>query len=243
MAVLKKRTAAASGSTVAERRARISSSSRRGMLSRRSRSGRRIGSSDESSTSSESESDSSEEDRSVPAPRIAVHTAHGAPAARSSSDRDRDRVQRRRPGVRSGRVDPGPPRWDSEPPKRKHRARWLAVAAAAEDNPAKYGQFIAVANTHVLFNPKRGDIKLAQMRLLVQHLQTLVAAAVPEDQAGHVAAMIMGDFNSRPGTPLYTFMRQGWIDCLQHHRKDMAGACWVRSYGCVDGVKPVNSSP
>jgi endonuclease/exonuclease/phosphatase family metal-dependent hydrolase len=36
--------------------------------------------------------------------------------------------------------------------------------------------------------------------------------------------MIMGDFNSKPDTPLYRFMRQGAIDCLKHHRKDMAGA-------------------
>jgi endonuclease/exonuclease/phosphatase family metal-dependent hydrolase len=97
------------------------------------------------------------------------------------------------------------------------------VAAAAEDDASKYGHFVAVANTHVLFNPKRGDIKLAQLRLLLHHLQVLIAAAVPEDQAGHVPAMIMGDFNSKPDTPLYRFMRQGAIDCLKHHRKDMAG--------------------
>jgi endonuclease/exonuclease/phosphatase family metal-dependent hydrolase len=91
-----------------------------------------------------------------------------------------------------------------------------------------------VANTHVLFNPKRGDIKLAQLRLLLQHLQALIAAALPEDQAQHVAAMVMGDFNSAPNTPLYRFMRQGWIDCLQHHRKDMAGqAAWRGNSLCL----------
>jgi endonuclease/exonuclease/phosphatase family metal-dependent hydrolase len=69
--------------------------------------------------------------------------------------------------------------------------------------------------------------------MMMPCLQVLIAAAVPGDQAGHVAALIMGDFNSKPGTPLYTFMRQGWVDCLQHHRKDMAGG---QRKACIHGM-------
>lgn len=216
MAVLKNRTAASGAGD----RQPLSSRSRR--PPRRSRSGRRVGSSSESTSSSESESESSDEDRAIPVPRVDLRAAEEAAAARN-----RGRVYRRA-GSRGRSIRPSPTRGGREesPEARKPRGRKAvaaAVAAAAADSPSKYGQFLAVANTHVLFNPKRGDIKLAQLRLLLHHLQVLIAAAVPEDQAGHVAAMIMGDFNSKPDTPLYRFMRQGWIDCLQHHRKDMAG--------------------
>lgn len=34
-------------------------------------------------------------------------------------------------------------------------------------------QLICFANTHILFNPKRGDIKLGQIKLLLDHLSQL----------------------------------------------------------------------
>lgn len=90
-------------------------------------------------------------------------------------------------------------------------------------DPCSGAQFLAVANTHVLFNPKRGDIKLAQLRLLIRHLQALISAAVPQGHVGHVPALVMGDFNSVPDSPLYRFVRDGLVNCLEHHRKDIAG--------------------
>jgi mRNA deadenylase 3'-5' endonuclease subunit Ccr4 len=83
--------------------------------------------------------------------------------------------------------------------------------------------FIAVANTHVLFNPRRGDVKVAQLRLLIKHLQEMVAVNVPAQQQQHVAALVMGDMNHQPHTAVYQFMAQGWVDCLRQQRKNMAG--------------------
>jgi endonuclease/exonuclease/phosphatase family metal-dependent hydrolase len=83
--------------------------------------------------------------------------------------------------------------------------------------------FIAVANTHVLFNPKRGDVKVAQLRLLIKHLQQMVAANLPAEQLQHVAGLVMGDMNHQPNTAVYRFMAQGWVDCLRQQRKNMAG--------------------
>lgn len=82
---------------------------------------------------------------------------------------------------------------------------------------------VAVANIHILFNPKRGDVKIGQLRLLIKHLQQLVCATLGSAAAGHVCCLVMGDMNHQPHSPIYNFMRQGWLDCLKQHRKDMAG--------------------
>lgn len=41
----------------------------------------------------------------------------------------------------------------------------------------KTNQFICVANTHILFNPKRGDIKLAQLKILLDTLTSIQTSA------------------------------------------------------------------
>lgn len=222
LAVLKHKTAAAAGSSSSDRAPLRGSSSSSRRPGGRSRSARRTGSSSESSSSSgDEDAASSDEDRAIPVPRVALRAQEEAAAARS---RYRENTTRRaggrhQRGYLHGRD--GPP---SPSSSRRSRGQSGAVLAAAGDAAGVgHPQLLAIANTHVLFNPKRGDIKLAQLRLLLHHLQQLIAAAVPEDVAGHVPALIMGDFNSKPCTPLYQFMRQGWIDCLQHHRKDMAG--------------------
>lgn len=162
-------------------------SSRSRRPGRRSRSGRRVaGSSSESSSSSDSESGSSSDgDRAIPVPRVALRAAaeEAAAEAAARSDRDRgiSRVYRRAGGPRGrsstrDRDMEGSPTGGRKPRGRRSKGVAAAVAAAAEGSASLYGQFVAVANTHVLFNPKRGDIKLAQLRLLLHHLQVSVCA-------------------------------------------------------------------
>lgn len=107
----------------------------------------------------------------------------------------------------------------------------LPHARRAAGQAAAAGPFIAVANTHTLFNPKRGDIKLGQLRLLIKHLQALLSASLPPEQVPAVAALVIGDMNHQPHTPIYNFMRQGWLDCLQQHRKAMAGGAGAGQAG------------
>lgn len=181
MAVLKHKQAAGG-----DRQQPRSSRMTRRPTGRRSRSGRRVaGSSSESTSSSESEEsgDSSDGDRAIPVPRVALRAAEERAAARSdrdsrvyyrragggargrSSTRDRDMEERSLTGSRKARGH------------RRSKGVAAAVAAAAEGTASLYGQFVAVANTHVLFNPKRGDIKLAQLRLLLHHLQVRVVGS------------------------------------------------------------------
>lgn len=75
---------------------------------------------------------------------------------------------------------------------------------------------LLIANIHVLFNPKRGDIKLGQVRTLLEE----VAAA----QRGRPApAVICGDFNSAVGSPLYEFVLQGELELGPVDRRRLSG--------------------
>lgn len=67
---------------------------------------------------------------------------------------------------------------------------------------------VCVANTHLLYNPRRGDIKLTQLAILLAEM-----ARVAQQQDGSFCPVVMcGDFNSVPGSPLYSFIRDGKLD-------------------------------
>ncbi|XP_012785896.1 protein angel homolog 2 isoform X2 [Ochotona princeps] len=67
---------------------------------------------------------------------------------------------------------------------------------------------ICVANTHLLYNPRRGDIKLTQLAMLLAEI-----FSVAHQKDGSCYPIVMcGDFNSVPGSPLYSFIREGKLD-------------------------------
>ncbi|KAM9339532.1 protein angel homolog 2 [Symphorus nematophorus] len=68
--------------------------------------------------------------------------------------------------------------------------------------------FICVANTHLLYNPRRGDIKLAQLAILLAEIRRL--SRLPDGSANPV--VLCGDFNSTPWSPLYSFLTTGSLD-------------------------------
>ncbi|KPP68302.1 protein angel2-like [Scleropages formosus] len=70
---------------------------------------------------------------------------------------------------------------------------------------------ICVANTHLLYNPRRGDIKLAQLALLLAEISR--ASRAPGGSPDIRCPVILcGDFNSVPGSPLYNFIRESRLD-------------------------------
>uniref|UniRef100_A0A3P9IQL9 Angel homolog 2 (Drosophila) n=1 Tax=Oryzias latipes TaxID=8090 RepID=A0A3P9IQL9_ORYLA len=81
---------------------------------------------------------------------------------------------------------------------------------------------ICVANTHLLYNPKRGDIKLTQLAILLAEVQRL--SRLPDGSACPV--LLCGDFNSAPWSPLYTFLTRG---CLEYQGMQI---------GMVSGQEP-----
>ena len=92
---------------------------------------------------------------------------------------------------------------------------------------------IVVATTHLLFNPKRGDIKINQIRLLLAeihqmackengrsllngHDQTLSEDLASDNLASQDLAsndchpvILCGDFNTLPGSPIHQFLIKG----------------------------------
>ncbi|XP_034018516.1 protein angel homolog 2 isoform X2 [Thalassophryne amazonica] len=67
--------------------------------------------------------------------------------------------------------------------------------------------FICVANTHLLFNPRRGDVKLAQLAILLAEISRLTGLPA----GSHNPVVICGDLNSTPWSPLYNFLTTGHL--------------------------------
>ncbi|XP_070705797.1 protein angel homolog 2 [Pempheris klunzingeri] len=75
--------------------------------------------------------------------------------------------------------------------------------------PSDPSAFICVANTHLLYNPRRGDVKLAQLAILLAEIKRL--SRLPDGSTCPV--LLCGDFNSTPWSPLYSFLTTG---CLEY---------------------------
>lgn len=92
-------------------------------------------------------------------------------------------------------------------------------------NDAASDELIVVATTHLLFNPKRGDIKLIQLRWLLAELDRL-AYRGRDDRTGCVIyhpVILCGDMNSLPDSPLHSFLRHGHLNCIGLNVGDISG--------------------
>ncbi|XP_073465649.1 protein angel homolog 1 [Aquarana catesbeiana] len=67
---------------------------------------------------------------------------------------------------------------------------------------------LCVANTHLLYNPRRGDIKLAQLALLLAEVDKL--SHTPEGQRCPI--ILCGDLNATPSSPLYQLLHNGVLN-------------------------------
>lgn len=79
----------------------------------------------------------------------------------------------------------------------------LAVLTPRSSN-SKEVTPICVGNTHLLFNTKRGDIKLAQLAHLFAEIDRI---AIGDNYK--LPVILCGDFNSTPFSPLYNFVTKG----------------------------------
>ncbi|XP_039642863.1 protein angel homolog 1 isoform X3 [Perca fluviatilis] len=69
------------------------------------------------------------------------------------------------------------------------------------------GPPLCVANTHLLFNPSRGDVKLAQLAIMLAEIDSVVKSCKAKGK--HCNLILCGDFNSLPHTPLYQLITTG----------------------------------
>ncbi|NWV21591.1 ANGE1 protein, partial [Origma solitaria] len=105
---------------------------------------------------------------------------------------------------------------------------------------------LCVANTHVLFNPRRGDIKLAQVALLLAEIDKIARAT----EGSYYPVILCGDLNSVPDSPLYKFIRNGELSyhgmpawkvvsgqedfSQQLHSRKLLAPLWPSSLGVTD---------
>ena len=76
---------------------------------------------------------------------------------------------------------------------------------------------VVVGNTHVLFNPNRGDVKMGQVRILMDLVAQMRA------ERNYPPAVIAGDFNSSPGSRVHSFAKTGQVSVGDLGRKYLSG--------------------
>ncbi|XP_056170642.1 carbon catabolite repressor protein 4 homolog 5 isoform X3 [Syzygium oleosum] len=100
--------------------------------------------------------------------------------------------------------------------------------AQSSESPNDQNQLLLVANIHVLFNPNRGDVKLGQIRLLLEKAHQL------SEIWGKIPVIIGGDLNSMPQSAIYQFLASSELDIQLHDRRKISG-----QIGCLSANSSV----
>ena len=85
-----------------------------------------------------------------------------------------------------------------------------------EKKPSQNPAMFCVAVTHLLFNSKAGDVKLAQLALLLAELDCIT-------QQGRLPCVLCGDMNSVPPSPLVKFIETGTLNYSQLSAVQVSG--------------------
>ncbi|KAK9875648.1 hypothetical protein WA026_009446 [Henosepilachna vigintioctopunctata] len=73
-------------------------------------------------------------------------------------------------------------------------------------------QFV-VATTHLLYNPRRQDVRLAQVQNLIAEIDKVAFLGINQDgSASYLPIIITGDFNASPDSAVYEFITRGLLD-------------------------------
>ncbi|CAH2047112.1 unnamed protein product [Thlaspi arvense] len=91
------------------------------------------------------------------------------------------------------------------------------VCAQSSEQTSTSPRRLVVGNIHVLFNPKRGDIKLGQVRHFLERAYKL------SQEWGNIPVAIAGDLNSTPKSAIYDFVASADLDTQLHDRRQISG--------------------
>jgi len=72
--------------------------------------------------------------------------------------------------------------------------------------------YFIVANTHILFNINRGDIKLGQVYQILNSLR-LLKDKYSDRNNNQIISFLCGDINSIPNSGTYKLITEGKLDC------------------------------
>lgn len=90
--------------------------------------------------------------------------------------------------------------------KEKMLQRSSALQVTVLESTADPSRKICVANTHLYFHPKGGNIRLLQIAVALSHIRHVAYELYPG-----IPIIFCGDFNSTPSTGMYSFVRDGTI--------------------------------
>jgi len=85
---------------------------------------------------------------------------------------------------------------------------------------------ICVANTHLYFNPNHGEIKLAELSLLLSRIDVLSKFQQEQDRQSdsyYFPIVICGDFNSEPNSDIVKFITDGNFDFSKCLASEISG--------------------
>uniref|UniRef100_A0A4W3I209 Endonuclease/exonuclease/phosphatase domain-containing protein n=1 Tax=Callorhinchus milii TaxID=7868 RepID=A0A4W3I209_CALMI len=120
----------------------------------------------------------------------------------------------------------------------------LLLQPQDEESPQAWPP-ICVANTHLIYNPRRGDIKLAQLALLFAEIDRLAGLGSGAGDT-RCPVILCGDMNSAPHSPLYQFIQDGQLDYYgmpvsnqedsshRLHQRRLYEPLWPRNLGITD---------
>lgn len=84
-------------------------------------------------------------------------------------------------------------------------------------------QKLCIANTHLLYNPRRGDVKLAQLNVLLAEIECMAYINDGKRKTDYYPIILCGDFNLEPFCDLYRFISDGSIRYKGLHVSRMSG--------------------
>ncbi|XP_078590564.1 protein angel homolog 2-like isoform X2 [Branchiostoma floridae x Branchiostoma japonicum] len=85
---------------------------------------------------------------------------------------------------------------------------------------------LCIANTHLLFNKRRGDVKLSQLGVLLAEVDQLAFDPKVRYWDAKVRChpvVLCGDLNSAPFSPLYQFLNTGQLAYSGYERSEISG--------------------
>lgn len=98
---------------------------------------------------------------------------------------------------------------------------------------------LVIANTHLIFNPRRIDIKLAQLKLFLTELEefSLQNYDKSNDKCQHHPTILCGDMNSVPESDVNKFIVNGYLENDKFEADTSQKECQQSNVVGADGVE------
>ncbi|XP_045478732.1 protein angel homolog 2-like isoform X1 [Harmonia axyridis] len=111
------------------------------------------------------------------------------------------------------------------------------------DNVAIVARFIpkevhthgfVVATTHLLYNPRRQDVRLAQVQNLIAEIDKMAFLCSNKDgKPSYLPVIVTGDLNSTPDSAVYEFITKGILDYQNLSKRSLSKECGKEVTGKV----------